>query len=477
VTVFDVVMLTRRGWRTLLLAILLGCGVMAAVSARTTPVYEARSAGFVAAGKGVVAGSDDAIARANAYVPLISSRPVLDRIRDNPGLDTGGQPLVGRLSASVVPGSTLIEVRATASAPGTAAALANGALAALAAVIDDLEVQASSDERPSISVVPLESASIPTLPTSPSWKTNLAMGAGAGLLLGYVALLLRRSLDVRIRPTDDVGELVGAGLLGRVPKLSRRRDRSRGITQVDVLAMESIRQIRTGLRFSSVDREVRSIAVTSANAGEGKSTISTALAKAIAESGQPTILIDGDLRRPSVSSVVGVDGSIGLSDVLSGQVEVSKAVRATDHPGLVVLPSGRIPPNPSEMLGSDAMRTLITELREDHFVVVDVPPLLPVTDAAIVAVMVDGLVFVAAAGRTRKPEIEASRRIVAQVHGRVLGVVLNMVSTSAGESGYYHYYRKSRAYYTPAYDMSKKKGRRRAPSRRKVAQAARQEVP
>jgi capsular exopolysaccharide synthesis family protein len=477
VTVIDFVTLTRRAWRVLLLSVLLGCAVMAAVSATTTPVYEARSAGFVAAGRGVVAGSDDAIARANAYVPLISSQPVLDKIRANPRLDTGGQPLVGRLSASVVPGSTLIEVRATASSPATAVALANGALAALASVIDNLEVQASPTDRPSITVVPLETASTPSLPSLPNWKTNLAMGAAAGLLLGYVVVLFRRALDVRVRATDDVGQLIGAGLLGRVPKLPRRRDRSRGITPVDVLAMESIRQIRTGLRFSSVDREVRSIAVTSANASEGKSTISAALAKAVTESGQATLLIDGDLRRPSVSAVLGVDGAIGLSDVLSGQVAVDRALQASETPGLLVLPAGRIPPNPSEMLGSDAMRALVEELRKHYFIVVDVPPLLPVTDAALVGALVDGLVFVVASGRTRKPEIVASRRILDQVHGRVLGVVLNLVSTTDGDGGYYRYNRKSRAYYAPAYDLSKKKGRRRAPSRRRAGRTTRQQTP
>ena len=473
-TVIDFVTLTRRSWATLLLAVVLGTGVMAAVSALTPPTYESRSAGFVAAGQGVVSGSDDAVGRANSYIPLISSKPVLDRIRKDPDLQVGGQSLAGRLNASVVAGSTLIEVRASAATPAAAKALADGALEALAAVIDDLETKGSSTQAPSIRVVPLETAEQPTRPTSPNWALNLALGAAAGLVLGYLVAVLRRALDVRVRPSDDIAALVGAGLLGKVPKLGRRRGGTRGITSVDVLAQESIRQVRTGLRFSSVDRVVQSIAVTSANQSEGKSTISSALAKAMAESGQPTLIIDGDLRRPSVTTMLGVDGSVGLSEVLSGQVAVADAIKGTDHSDLFVLPSGRIPPNPSEMLGSEALRSLVTELSRDYFVIVDVPPLLPVTDAALVAVVVDGIVFVTAAGRTRKPEVEASRRILDQVNARVLGVVMNLVSTREGEGGYY-YYRASRSYYTRQPDLTKPKGRRRAPSRWAGARATAKE--
>ena len=462
-TVIDFVALTRRNWAALLLAILLGAAAMAAVSAFTPTTYEARSAGFVAAGQGVVSGSDDAIGRANSYIALISSTPVLDKIRQNPDLDVSRQSLVGRLSASVIPGSTLIEVHASASSPAAAVALANGALSALAAVIDDLETEASPTHAASIRVVPLENAEPPSRPASPNWLQNLVAGAIAGLVLGYAVVLLRRALDVRVRPADDLSALAGAGLLGRIPRLGRRRG-GRGITGVDVLALESIRQVRTGLRFSSVDHAVTSIAVTSANQSEGKSTISAALATSIAEAGQPTLLIDADLRRPSVAMMLGVDSAVGLSEVLSGQVAITDAIKGTDHPGLMVLPSGRIPPNPSEMLGSESLRSLVTDLRRDYFVVVDVPPLLPVTDAALVSVVVDGVVFVTAAGRTRKPEIEASRRILEQVNARVLGVVLNMVSARDSDGGY-GYYRASRSYYTRQPDLTKAKGRRRAPSR------------
>lgn len=464
-TVIDFVTLTRRSWRTLVVAVVLGIAAMAGVSATTPPTYEAQSTGFIAPEQaGVIGGSDDAIARANSYLPLISSRPVLDKIRENPKVDSGGQPLAGRLSAALVPGSTLIEVSASASTPAAAVALSNGALEALAAVIDDIESKGSRGTATTIRVVPLENAGEPTSPSSPKWKRNLLAGAAAGLVAGYLWVFLRRALDVRLRPDDDLNALVGSGLLGRVPKLGKRRGSSRGITPTDVLAQEAIRQVRTGLRFSSVDQEVQSIAVTSANQSEGKSTISAALAKAMAESGQPTLLVDGDLRRPSVTAMLGIDSTVGLSEVLSSQVAVTDAIQGTEWPGLFALPSGRIPPNPSEMLGSDAMRALIKDLSREYCVIVDAPPLLPVTDAALISVVVDGVVLVAASGRTRKPELQAARRVLDQVSSRVLGVVINLVSPREGEGGYY--YRKSKSYYTRQPDLTKPKGRRRAPSTR-----------
>ncbi len=464
-TVIDFVTLTRRSWRALLVAVVLGIAAMAGVCATTPPTYQAQSTGFIAPDHtGVIAGSEDATARANSYLPLISSRPVLDKIRANQKVDSGGQALAGRLSAALVPGSTLIEVSASASTPAAAVALSNGALEALAAVIDDIESKGSGSSGTTIRVVPLENAGEPTSPSSPNWKRNLLAGAAAGMVAGYLWVFLRRALDVRLRSDDDVNLLVGSGLLGRVPKLGKRRGSSRGITSTDVLAQEAIRQVRTGLRFSSVDREVQSIAVTSANQSEGKSTISAGLAKAMAESGQPTLLVDGDLRRPSVTSMLGIDSTVGLSEVLSSQVAVTEAIQGTDWPGLFALPSGRIPPNPSEMLGSDAMRALVKELSRDYCVIVDAPPLLPVTDAALISVVVDGVVLVAASGRTRKPELQAARRILDQVNSRVLGVVMNLVSPREGEGGYY--YRKSRSYYTRQPDLTKPKGRRRAPSAR-----------
>lgn len=146
--------------------------------------------------------------------------------------------------------------------------------------------------------------------------------------------------------------------------------------------------------------------------------------------------------------MVGVDGTIGLSEVLSGQVQIEDALHTTDVAGLFVLPAGRIPPNPSEMVGSQALQSLVTSLSQRYFVVIDTPPVLPVTDAALLSLAVDGTILLAAAGRTHKEDLALARHMLDQVHARVLGTVLNNVSARDVGEGY-EYQRNSVYYVTP----------------------------
>jgi capsular exopolysaccharide synthesis family protein len=464
VTVVDFIAFIRRNWKILVVAVLVGVSAMAAFSAVTPKVYDSSSAGFVIAATDgssadAISGAQTAVTRANAYLPLISSSAVYERIESDPEANPGGEPLNGRLTAAVAPGSTLIEVTASAATPENAAALANGALAALADVIADIETQSTADRTPQITVVPLENAEPAAAPTSPDWLRNLLLGAAGGLVLGFVLAILRRALDIRVRTVDDLTQLFGVGVLGRIPKMGKGRGGRRGEARaVDGITAEAFRALRTGLRFSSVDDETRSVVITSANQAEGKSTIASGLARVMADSGQRTLLIDADLRRPTVAKLLGIDGAVGLSEVLSHQIPVEDAIRPTATEGLFALPAGHIPPNPSEMLGSSAMRALIERLAEDYFVIIDAPPILPVTDASIVATVVDGVVFVVASNRTRRPEVTAARRIVQQVRGRVLGTVLNMVSAQDGDAGYSYYYDRKNPYYAEP-DGGRSRGR------------------
>lgn len=439
-TVADFLSLSRRSVRLLLVAVLLGLVCAGAYYAVAPRSYQASASGFVTGrGNAIISGEDPAVTRAKSYLVLINSRQVLDKIQNNPQVNPGGRPLAGQLTATLADGSNLIEVTATAPTPRGALALANGALTALSSVISDLEQQASGSTG-QIKVIPMESAALPTAPSSPNWKLVFPAGAVAGLVVGYVIAIARRALDVRVRNADELSQLLGVGVLGLVPKHARRREP--GIRDSDLHAKETLRQIRTGLRFASVDRTVRSIVVTSANPSEGKSTIAAGLAVAFAESGEPTVAVDADLRRPALSAALGVENGEGLSEVLSGQAEAGDALQASDLAELKVLTAGRRPPNPAEMLGSQAFRQLIKELSADHYVIIDAPPVLPVTDAALASALADGVVFVAVAGRTRKPEVVAAAKTLEQVRAHVLGVALNMVTRSQG--GQYYYGRRNR---------------------------------
>ncbi|WDH79444.1 polysaccharide biosynthesis tyrosine autokinase [Microbacterium esteraromaticum] len=459
-TVLDFATLMRRGWLMLVAGVLVGVLGGVAYFMLTPKVYTASATGFIASsGDALVSGADEASARAASYVSLISSGTVRDAIASELGEEPGS--LQGNLSARVVPGSTLIEVTAQSQSPEQAVKLASGALDGLVAVIDEIESQGGQTAR--ITVVPLDDAVQPSTPSTPQLRPALLVGALAGLVGGVVVLLVRRVLDVRVRVHTDMTDLMGTGVLGRVPKFSAK-GRSKNGAQASTIAQEAYRQIRTGLRFSSVDTEVRVVVVTSANQGEGKSSTAASLAKVTAESGQRTIIIDADLRRPKVARNFGIDGSVGLSGVLSGQVDAAAAIRAMKEPNLFVLPAGAIPPNPSEMLGSAALRTLLAELRREFFVIIDAPPVLPVTDASVVSTMADGVVFVVHTGSTRKAAAAAARQQLEQVGARLLGVVLNFVSLKEEGYGYgYGQYRQNRSYYLAAQDVeSKAKAARRA---------------
>ncbi|MBX0301323.1 polysaccharide biosynthesis tyrosine autokinase [Cryobacterium sp. 1639] len=449
-TVLDFLRLTRKNWIILIAGIVLGAIVMFGYTQVQPRVYAASSAGYVVAGgePGLIdalSGAEVASNKARSFIPLITSRAVFEEIAADPDLDLGGQSLDGRLSAFVAEGSALLQVSATASTPEAAAALANGALDAVATVVGRLAAGLGG-QTSSIAVVPLENAVAPTAPVSPDLRTNVLLGAIAGLAVAYLLIFLRRAADVRIRTASDLSKAAGgAGELGRIPKSSQLAGADRKLADADARAAEAFRRLRTNLRFSSVDEQVHSVVVTSANAGEGKSTVAVMLAKVLAHSGQPTVLIDADLRRPSVSGLTGVDGSIGLSEVLSGQVQIDDALRTTDTPGLLVLPAGHVPPNPSEMLGSHAMSSVLAGLSEHYFVVIDAPPVLPVTDAALLSVAADGTILLATVGKTRKEDMALARHTLDQVHARILGTVLNKVS--GRETGEGYEYQRNAKYY------------------------------
>ena len=206
---------------------------------------------------------------------------------------------------------------------------------------------------------------------------------------------------------------------------------------------EAFRKLRTNLQFMDVDNPPRVIVVTSPHQGDGKSTIAANLAASIAAGGQPTTLLDGDLRRPTVAESFGLVEGAGLTDVLVGRVEVEEMLQNhPDHPALQVLAAGGIPPNPSELLGSQAMRRTLRELAQNTVVVIDAPPLLPVTDAAVLTAISDGAFVVVSSGKTLDSDLGAALGHLEAVHGRALGVIINRVKRGDVSSGYYGgYYR------------------------------------
>lgn len=204
---------------------------------------------------------------------------------------------------------------------------------------------------------------------------------------------------------------------------------------------EAYRTLRTNIDFSSIDEELRVLMLTSAGPGEGKSTTTTNLAVAYAQADRKVLLIDADLRKPTMHQTFLKSNRLGLTNILTGRVNSNEAIVETHISNLDLLPSGPIPPNPSEILASKRMSALLEEMKQSYdIILIDTPPALAVTDAQIVATKCDGVILVIQAGSVKKEAAIRVKSSLEHVKARILGVVLNNVDRKQGEGYYYYYY-------------------------------------
>jgi len=285
----------------------------------------------------------------------------------------------------------------------------------------------------------LEKAYVPGAPVRPDKAQQVAMAMVMGLMLGIGFAFLQEFLDDRVNTSDDVERLTALPTIGTVPTIGD--DHNRVLIGHDALSplTESYRALRTSVQYSSIDRALRTLIVTSAHPGEGKSITSANLGIAMALQGKTVILVDTDLRRPSIHRLFRLEAEPGLTSVLAGEVTLEEALHETSIEGFRVLTCGPLPPNPPELLNSQAMMDLIEEMKgKADVVILDTPPTIPVTDSQVMASKVDGVILVVEAGQTRKHAVKHARDLLDQTHGRLLGVVLNKIEQ--GSKGYYYHY-------------------------------------
>ncbi|MDY3048324.1 MAG: polysaccharide biosynthesis tyrosine autokinase [Rothia sp. (in: high G+C Gram-positive bacteria)] len=470
-TILDFVRMLRANLKLLMIGLLVGALLGFGYSLLQPKVYASSSTGYVTIGEGsgigdVISGSVAAKEKAAAYLALIKSSAVADQIiAANPDMNLTRGQIQGSLTAEVDPNSALIKVSAEANSPEAAQALANGSLEAVAKVVNDLEGSSA------VRVIPLEDAPLNSSPVSPNVPKLVAFGAAAGLGLVFAAVLLRRTVDTKLRTRDDATKATKAGILGVLPLSEELTEENILRTKNDHISQEAIRQMRTNLRFVNVDQPPRSIIVTSAEPGEGKSTVSTSIARALADAGEPVVIIDADLRRPTIAKKFKIDSKVGLTQVLAGQVQLSDAVRQFEDTQLFILPAGRIPPNPSELLGSEKMRSLIQELSSEFTVIVDVPPVLPVTDAALLSTAVDGVVIVGSVGKTRKENLAEAVENLRKVSANLLGVVINRAPRTGLGNSYYGFAYSSNGAYASYYGYGAKTDEKQGKGKKKKKKA------
>jgi len=288
------------------------------------------------------------------------------------------------------------------------------------------------------------------VPVHPRMKVNVALAALVSLLLGLAIAFLLEYMDRTIKSAEDVEQTMRAPVLGLVPMVAEVgpgaspelvKDRDLYIFQHPTSrAAECCRAIRTNILFSSADRELRTLTITSPNPREGKTTCVIYLGTTMAQSGQRVLLIDTDMRRPRLHQSMGVPRDRGLSNLILGDSSYEDAIKTTDVPNLYVLPCGPTPPNPAELLLTQRFHQIMKDLG-DRFdrIILDSPPLQAVADAAVLGRLSDGVILVAKSGKTNRDELLRSARQLRDVQAQLVGVVINSLDLSNRTYGYYHY--------------------------------------
>lgn len=296
-----------------------------------------------------------------------------------------------------------------------------------------------------------EMARLPQTPIRPRVLTNTLLAAAAGAMVALGLVFLVEYLDDTIKSPQDVELSTGLTTLGAVQRVKIQKPVDALVVALEPRSpvAESYRQIRTNIQFINVDRQLRTILVTSANQGEGKTTVSINLAASLAQSGKRVLLVDTDMRRPHLHTLLEVDGSKGLSNLIVRGREESHYIKGTLIPNLRVLCAGRLPPNPAELLGSERMKEVFAWLQEQaDYVIFDSPPLLAVTDAALLSCLVDTTILVVSTNQTRYPALTTAVKQIQALDSPVAGVILNKMQANGRFSyAYTYYYHASYTYH------------------------------
>lgn len=442
----DYLRIARRNWILVVSVALVGLLTGAAASILTKPTYTAETQLFVAIqSSGSVQelqqGNTFSQARVQSYVRTVQTPVVLQPVIDSLGLPLTADELAKHVAATTDLNTVLINISVSDNSPAQAAAVAEAVANSLIKAVDTLEKPKTGGSSP-VSLSIIKPAVAPLNASGPNTKLNLILGFIIGFALGVGTAILRTALDNRIRGEADLRHITNAPLLGGI-SFDQDAARKPLLTQTAQQSprAESFRQLRTNLQFANVSERAKTVLVTSSLPGEGKSTTATNLAIALAQAGQTVCLVDADLRRPMIGEYLGLERSVGLTTALVGTADALELLQPWGDDQLFVLTSGQIPPNPSELLGSDEMKRLIVGLEQSFdAVIIDAPPLLPVTDAAVLSQHVGGVMVVVGAQKIKYQDLQKSLNALSMVGSTVLGVVLNRLPVKGPDAYAYSYY-------------------------------------
>lgn len=427
----EILRLAQRRWKTIVSIFVVALIISALFTYTQHKKYQATARVFISTDVNnpaeMLYASMFSQQRVSSYADLATSSELMHRVAKKLNSSLTPTELAGKISATVPSNSVLISIQATDENPQVAQKVAQAEAQAFTSYISDLERPAGKSVSP-VKATITDNAQPPGSPVSPRTGLNLAIAAAIGLILGCAVAVLRDLLDTSVKSADDVQKVVERPVMAHmpydaaVPKQPLLTD-----TSANTMRSEAFRLLRTNLQFLDLDANPKSFVITSAVAEEGKTSTSVNLAIALAQAGRRVLLVDGDLRRPRVARMLGLESAVGLTTVLVGRSDLESSIQMHQESGVHFLSSGPIPPNPTEILQSRATRDLMHLLRDSYdAVIIDAPPLLPVADAAIMATDVDGAILVVRHGKTTRDQLEHATERLEQVGGRLFGAVVNM---------------------------------------------------
>ncbi|MGO0575729.1 polysaccharide biosynthesis tyrosine autokinase [Ornithinimicrobium panacihumi] len=433
----------RHRWRIIVATMLIVLAATAWVTMQTPAVYESSTRVYLLAGGEGTQGNlyNMPGSEKETLIQVAASPIVLDPVREQLGLGAG-TPMSVR--ASTVGDTNLLDVVARSDDPQRAADIATAVPQQLATIARNYAPSLSQSGQ-TVEAQVVSPAGPRSTPVTPNVPRNLTLGALAGLMLGVAFALARQAMDLRVREPRDIEAISERPVLSSIP-LRKSGDPHGIYLDLDPFGSqaEAIRRLRTNLMFVDVTTGKHSFVISSTLPGEGKTTTAINLGLAMSDAGTKVLLIDADLRHPSVATSMGLEGGVGLTTVLLGEAEVDDVIQRWGGTNLHVLAAGEIPPNPSELLGSAKMQALFADLSERYdFILVDTPPVLPVTDAVVMEKLTGGILMVVAAGDTRKRHVSEALRVLSTADSHVAGFILTKTAGSINDY-YYQYHGNDR---------------------------------
>jgi succinoglycan biosynthesis transport protein ExoP len=485
------------------------------ISSHQTPIYEATTELLVSDPPATQSVSSSSLVAATSnsaitYSEMITDTPVLDSVIKSLGLTIATKTLQDAITVSIVPNTQIISVSVDDPSPKNAANIANTIVAEFQAEIQKIQAaryQSSKDSRQklinsltaqlsnetdpakradiqksidaaqtsfdqvvlaeaqsSTIVLQVQPAELPIVPIGPRTFLNTLLAAVIAAMVSVGGILVADFLDDTIRNPDEITTKFGIPVLGVITRHVSTDGRPITLVEPRNPISESFRSLRTNIQYASVDHPIKSLIVTSATPKDGKTTIAINLSVVLAQGGKKVTLIDADMRRPQIHQRLMLPNTSGLSDLFVNSLDgLNGTLKDTGVENLSAITSGRIPPNPSELLSSQKMNQILDKVHEKHdIVLIDTPPVLSVTDAAALSTMVDGILLVAKPGSTKLAAFKMTVEQLRRVGANILGVVLNEMEARSARYGYYYrqYYDSSYYYIDEKTGEKKKKNKK-----------------